>query len=256
MKLLFIGDIIGESGRKKIIHHLPEIIAKEKIFFVIAQGENLAGGIGITEKTAKEILKAGVDCITTGNHVWKHKEMYTYLRSETRVLRPANYPEGVPGRGHYVFEKEGIKVGVINLMGRVFMNTLDDPFRSGMKIIEEIKNETRNIFIDFHAEATAEKMALAHYLAEHVTGFIGTHTHVQTSDERIIEGHCAYITDAGMVGSLDSIIGVRKKEVIEQFLYQIPRRFKPVKQDVIANSIIIESDQVTGKAISIRRYNF
>ncbi len=256
MKLLFIGDIIGESGRKKIVQHLPEIIAKERIFFVIAQGENLAGGIGITEKTAKEILKAGVDCITTGNHVWKYKEIYTYLKSEKRVLRPANFPDGVPGRGHYVYEKEGIKVGVINLMGRVFMNTLDDPFRAGMKIIKQIKNETNNIFIDFHAEATAEKEALAHYLAEHVTGFIGTHTHVQTSDQRIIEGHCAYITDAGMVGSLDSIIGVRKKEVIEHFLYQIPRRFKPAKDNIISNSVIIEFDVKKGKAISIARYSF
>ncbi len=256
MKLLFIGDIIGEPGRKKIAQSLPELIKKEGIFFTIAQGENLAGGIGITEKTAKEIFNYGVECITSGNHIWKYKEIYKYLDSESRLLRPANYPEGVPGKGFNIFEKMGIKIGVINLEGRVFMKPIDDPFKTGKRIIETLQKQTKNIFIDFHAEATSEKRALALYLCDYATGIIGTHTHVQTADEQILNKRCAYITDAGMVGSMDSIIGVRKEEIINQFILHLPQKFKVATENIVANGVIIDFDENTGIAKEISRIKF
>jgi len=256
MKILFIGDIFGSPGRDKIKGGLPGIIEKEDIFFTIAQGENLAGGIGITESTAKEMFKAGVDCITTGNHVWKHKEVIAYLDEESRLLRPANFPEGVQGRGYGIYEKRGLKVCVINLQGRVFMKPLDDPFRVGEKIVSDVLKETKIVFVDFHAEATSEKRALGLYLAGKVTGVLGTHTHVQTADEQIIGGKTAYITDVGMVGSLDSIIGNRKEEIIEHFVLSVPRKFIAAKENIAANSVIVDFDEKTGTAKSIKRYNF
>lgn len=256
MKLLFIGDIFGSAGRDKIVKDLPGIIEKEGISFTVAQGENLAGGIGITENTARDVFTAGVDCITTGNHVWKHKEIVPYLGKEARVLRPANFPAGVPGRGGYVYEKNGVKIGVINLQGRVFMKPLDDPFRAGERLAAEMTAETRNLFVDFHAEATSEKRALALFLAGRVTALVGTHTHVPTADEQIIGGHTAYITDAGMVGSVDSIIGNRKEEIIDHFILSMPRRFVAAKENIVANCVLIEFDATTGAATSITRYNF
>jgi metallophosphoesterase (TIGR00282 family) len=256
MRLLFIGDIFGGPGREKVKNCLPTIIEKEDVFFTIAQGENLAGGIGITENTAKEMFKAGVDCITTGNHVWKHKEVLGYLETEPRLLRPANFPEGVEGRGFAVYEKKGVKIGVINLQGRVFMRPLDDPFRVGLQIAREMSKETPNIFVDIHAEATSEKRALALYLSESVTAVIGTHTHVQTADEQIVNGRAAYITDVGMVGSLDSIIGNRKEEIIEHFVLSVPRRFVAAKENITANCVMIDFDEKTGVATAIKRYNF
>jgi len=256
MRLLFIGDILGDAGRKKVAAYLPEIISKENIFFTITQGENLAGGIGITKNTAQELYKIGVDCITTGNHVWKHREIYQYLEEETRLLRPANYPEGVPGRGYYIYEKQQIKIGVINLQGRVFMKPLEDPFSIGKKIAEAMQKETENIFIDFHAEATSEKRALGLYLAEYATGFIGSHTHVPTADEQLIDGQTAYITDVGMVGSLDSVIGNEKESIIKHFVLSMPQKFEVAKENIIANCVIIDFDEKTGQANSIIRYNF
>ncbi|MBE0434045.1 TIGR00282 family metallophosphoesterase [candidate division WOR-3 bacterium] len=256
MRILFIGDVFGVPGRDKIKADLPKIIDKEEIHFTIAQGENLAGGIGITENTAKDVFKAGADCITTGNHVWKHKEVLSYLDTEVRLLRPANFPGGVPGRGSYVYEKLGVKIGVINLQGRVFMKPLDDPFRTGERLALEMAAETRNIFVDFHAEATSEKRALALHLAGKVTAVIGTHTHVPTADEQIINGHTAYITDAGMVGSSDSIIGNRKDEIIEHFVLSVPRRFVAAKENIVANCVIVDFDEKTGTATTITRYNF
>jgi metallophosphoesterase (TIGR00282 family) len=256
MKLLFVGDIFGGPGRKKIKTYLPGIIEKEDIFFTIAQGENLAGGIGITSDTAKEIFDAGVDCITTGNHVWKHKEVLGYIDAETRLLRPANFPGGVPGRGYFVYIKNSVKIGVINLQGRVFMKALDDPFRIGEEIVEEVNKATKNIFVDFHAEATSEKRAISFYLAGKVTGILGTHTHVQTADEQIINGKTAYITDVGMVGSIDSIIGNRREEIIEHFVLSVPRKFVAAKENIVANCVIVDFDEKTGVATSIIRYNF
>ncbi|MGQ9464631.1 MAG: TIGR00282 family metallophosphoesterase [bacterium] len=256
MRLLFIGDIIGEPGRKKVVQMLPEIVKNEKIFFTVAQGENLAGGIGITEGTARELFDCGVDCITTGNHVWKYKEIHKYLDTEEKLLRPANYPDGVPGRGSFVYEKAGIKIGVINLEGRVFMKCIEDPFRVGKSIIQEMLKQTSNIFIDFHAEATAEKKALAFFLCGYATAIIGTHTHIQTADEQIIDSHCAYITDVGMVGSADSIIGVKREEVVRHFLYNLPVKFRVAKENIVANSVVIDFDETKGMAKAIFRLTF
>lgn len=256
MRLLFIGDIVGNSGRKKIDTYLSDIIKKEKIFFTIAQGENIAGGIGITEDTAKDLYKAGVDCITTGNHVWKYRDVYKYLDAETRLLRPANYPEGVPGRGYNMYTKQNLKIGVINLEGRVYMSTLEDPFKIGRTIAGGMHKETKNIFVDFHAEATSEKRALGFHLSKYATGVVGTHTHVQTADDQIIDAKTAYITDVGMVGSADSVIGDQKEEVIQHFVLQIPQKFKRAKENIIANCVIIDFDEKSGHATSIVRYNF
>jgi hypothetical protein len=256
MRLLFIGDIFGSPGRVKIKTHLPGIIEKENIFFTLAQGENLAGGIGITSATAKEMFDSGVDCITTGNHVWKHKEVLPYLDEETHLLRPANFPSGVPGRGQFVYEKKNSKIGVLNLQGRVFMKPLDDPFKIGERIVEELRKDTKNIFVDIHAEATSEKRALGLYFAGKVTAVLGTHTHVQTADEQIINGKTAYITDVGMVGSMDSIIGNRKEEIIEHFVLSVPRKFVAAKENIVANCVIVDFDEKTGAATAITRYNF
>lgn len=255
-RLLFIGDIIGNPGRAKVRAELPDIIKKEYIFFTIAQGENIAGGVGITEKSAKELFSAGVDCITTGNHVWKYRDAVTFIDSEVRVLRPANYPEGVPGRGSHVFEKEGVKIGVVNLEGRVYMRPIENPFRIGMAIVQRLAEVTGIIIVDFHAEASSEKRALAYYLAEQATACLGTHTHVPTADEQVINGRMAYITDVGMVGSRDSIIGDRKEEIIQHYLMSLPQRFQVAKNDIIANCVIVEIDESTGQAASIMRYNF
>jgi len=256
MRVLFIGDIFGSPGREKIKKDLPGIIEKENIFFTIAQGENLAGGIGITENTAVEMFEAGVDCITTGNHVWKHKEVLSYIDKEPRLLRPVNFPEGVQGRGYYVYDKDGVKIGVINLQGRVFMKPLDDPFAVGRRIAEDMSREARNIIVDVHAEATSEKRALGMYLSEFATAVIGTHTHVQTADEQIVNGRTAYITDVGMVGAMDSVIGNRKEEIIEHFVLSVPRRFVAAKENIVANCVIVDFNEKTGVANSIKRYNF
>ena len=255
-RFLFIGDIIGSSGRNKVCSYLPELLEKENIFFTAVQGENIAGGIGITEDTAKQLFKAGVDCITTGNHVWKHKEFYDYLDLETRILRPANYPDGVPGIGFAVYEKQGLKIGVINLEGRVFMQPKEDPFKIGREIAEKMQKETCNIFVDFHAEATSEKKTLGYYLSDLVTACLGTHTHVQTADEQIINNHTAYITDIGMVGSSDSVIGFQKDEITKYILLATPQKFKVAKKDIVANCAIVDFDVRYGQAKSIIRYNF
>lgn len=254
-RLLFVGDIFGAPGRSIIRKSLAEFIENNNIDFVIAQGENLAGGIGITENTAKELWEAGVDCITTGNHVWKHKEIYSYMDKEPRLLRPGNYPDGVPGRGYGIYEKNQLKIAVVNLEGRVFMNRIEDPFRVSQGIIAEVKLQTNNIFIDFHAEATSEKKALFYYLAGTITAFIGTHTHVPTADEHVQNG-TAYITDVGMAGVFDSVIGVEKDLIIKNYLTGLPQKYEPAKGGVVVNTVTIEFDEATGRAASITRHNF
>ncbi len=256
MKILFVGDIVGAPGRDKVCEELKHVLEKQGIAFTVAQGEHIAGRVGVTESTANELLEADVDCITTGNHVWRYRDVYKYLEEETRILRPANYPDGVPGRGYAIYEKNGVKIGIINLEGRVFMKALDDPFRRGREIAEMLSKETPNIFVDFHAEATSEKRALGYYLSDLVTGFIGTHTHVQTADEQIVGDRMAYITEVGMVGSADSVIGIRRDEIIEHFLLSIPQKFKEVKDNIIADCVIIDFDEQTGTARSITRYRF
>jgi len=256
MKVLFIGDVVGRSGRHRLCEYLGDVIKRESVAFTIAQGENCAGGIGITERTASEIFDAGVDCVTTGNHVWKHRDIYSYLSKESRILRPANYPEGVPGHGSYVFSVQDRKIAVINLQGRVYMQCIENPFTMGQTIVEHVQKETPNIFIDFHAEATSEKRALAFHLGGKVTGLIGTHTHVPTADEQIMDGYTAYITDVGMVGSMDSVIGEGKEEVVDHFLLSLPQKFRVVKHDVVAQGVIVDFDETTGAARSIKRITF
>ncbi len=226
MKILFIGDIVGKVGRTTLKELLPNIVDRYKIDFAIANGENVAGGFGLTDKTAIEILNCGVHVITTGNHVWDKKESIPYIAKEDRVLRPVNYPPGVPGCGSAVHVlSNGTKVGVLNISGRVFMSALDCPFRTGKEEIAKLRESTNIIIVDFHAEATSEKIAFGYFVDGKVSAVIGTHTHVQTADEKILPNGAAYITDVGMTGPAVSVIGIEKEQIIERFLLQMPMKF-------------------------------
>ncbi|MEN2985397.1 MAG: TIGR00282 family metallophosphoesterase [Thermodesulfovibrionaceae bacterium] len=254
LNILFIGDIVGKPGRQIIKSVLPKLISKYEIEFVVANGENAAGGFGITEQVAKEIFSYGVDLITTGNHVWDRKEAVAYIAKEQRVLRPLNYPPGVPGVGSVVMKtKKNNKVATLNVSGRVFMNLLDCPFRSTREELKKIKEETNIILIDFHGEATSEKLAYAYYFDGEVSAIVGTHTHVQTADERILPKGTAYITDVGMTGSEDSIIGFRKQEVIDKFLFQMPKKFEIASSSLIFSAVVLEIDKFSGVSKSIKR---
>ncbi len=252
-KVLFLGDIIGKPGRRVLKELLPKIKEEEDIFFTIANGENGAGGFGLTKQIMDEIFGLGIDCLTSGNHIWDKKDIIPHLGTELRLLRPANYPAGVEGFGYNIYEKEGIKIGVINLQGRVFMKPIDCPFRIGDIIVEELGRETKNIIIDFHAEATAEKQALGYYFTGRVTAVIGTHTHVPTADERILEGGTAYITDVGMVGGYDSIIGNRIEDALAKIILQKPTHLNVGERDLRIFGVVFEFDTETGKALSIKR---
>ncbi|MEG3070630.1 MAG: TIGR00282 family metallophosphoesterase [Candidatus Syntrophopropionicum ammoniitolerans] len=222
--------------------------------FVIANGENAAGGKGITEDTGQELFINGVNVLTMGNHVWNKREAFEYLGRETRIVRPANYPPGTPGMGWAFYDVAGnIKICVINLMGRIFLEPLDCPFRRVDEIIKKIKEQARIIIVDFHAEATSEKVAMGWYLSGRVTAVVGTHTHVQTADEKILPGGTAYITDLGMTGPMESVIGVKKDVVIDKFVNRIPRYFEVAKGPYQFNAALIDVDEETGEAISIRR---
>jgi len=254
MRILFIGDIIGKAGRQVIGGVLERVIADQKIEFTIANGENAAGGMGITPPIAIEILDQGVDVLTSGNHIWAKKEIFPFLDEESRILRPANYPPRVPGRGRGIFHSvNGLKVAVLNLEGRVFMKHLDCPFRVGEKEVELLYKETPIILVDFHAEATSEKMAMGWFLNGKVSAVVGTHTHVQTSDERILSEGTAYITDVGMTGPLDSVIGIRKQVAIERLLTQIPWKFDVATEEIELQGVVIEVDSKTGKSKNIQR---
>lgn len=254
INILFIGDIVGKSGRNIVKALLPKLIDKYNSELVIANGENSAGGFGITEKVAEELFSYGIDVITTGNHVWDKKEAVPYIAKEPRILRPINYPEGVPGTGSIVLRtKRNNLVAVINVSGRIFMNILDCPFRITKREIERIKKETNIIFIDFHAEATSEKIAFAFYLDGKVSAILGTHTHVQTADERILPKGTAYITDVGMTGPDNSVIGFREEEVIDKFLTQMPKKFEVPSSSAILSAVSLDVDLSTGLATKIER---
>ena len=254
MKILFIGDIIGKAGRQAIQGILGKAVADHKIDFTIANGENSAGGMGITPTIAMEFLDQGVDVLTSGNHIWAKKEIFPFLDEEPRILRPANYPPKVPGRGSGIFHAtNGQKVGVLNLEGRVFMKHLDCPFRVGEREVELLQKETHIILVDFHAEATSEKMAMGWFLNGKVSAVVGTHTHVQTSDEKILDGGTAYITDVGMTGPLASVIGIRKQIALERLLTQIPWKFDVATEEIELQGVVIEVDPKTGKSQSIQR---
>jgi len=254
MRILFIGDIVGKPGRRAVEGVLEKAMRDHHADFTIANGENAAGGMGITPAIAVEILDQGVDVITTGNHVWAKKEISSFLEEEPRILRPANYPPKVPGRGSGIFHSaHGQKVGVLNLEGRVFMKHLDCPFRVGEKEVESLSSETPIIVVDFHAEATSEKMAMGWFLNGRVSAVLGTHTHVQTSDEKILDGGTAYITDAGMTGPLDSVIGIRKQIALERLLTQIPWKFDVATDEIELQGVVFDVDSETGKSRNIER---
>ena len=254
MRILFIGDIVGRPGRRAIEGLLRKAIADYGIEFTIANGENAAGGMGITPAIAMEILSQEVDVLTSGNHIWAKKEIISFLDDERRLLRPANYPAEVPGRGGGIFEAvNGQKVGVLNLEGRVFMKNLDCPFRVGEREVEHLRGDTPVVIVDFHAEATSEKVALGRFLDGKASAVVGTHTHVQTSDERILKGGTAYITDVGMTGPLASVIGIREKIALERFLTQVAWKFDVATEEIELQGVVLEVDPDTGKAIDIRR---
>jgi metallophosphoesterase (TIGR00282 family) len=262
VKLLFIGDIVGQPGRRAVKGLLPKLREEHALDFVIANGENSAGGSGITPKTAEEIFSAGVDVITSGDHLWDQKEVMELLTSEKRFLRPLNYPTGTPGQGSAVFEVQGPKskvqspvtIAVVNLQGRTFMQPpLENPFLIAGDEVKKLREQTKIIFVDFHAEATSEKIAFARMLDGQVSAVVGTHTHVQTADEQIFPGGTAYLSDAGFTGPHESVLGREIAPVIQRFLTSMPQRFEVAKERVILHGALVTIDAANGRAISINR---
>jgi hypothetical protein len=257
MTLLFIGDIIGKPGRELLRRGLGPLVEHHQIDVVIANVENAAAGFGITKDIGDALVGYGVDVMTSGNHVWDKKEGLPYIASEPRLLRPANYPAGVPGRGSCVVEtRDGRAVGVVNIMGRVFMTGLDDPFTTVLREIDALRHRSRVIVVDFHAEATSEKIAMGWHLDGKATLVVGTHTHVQTADERILPRGTAYLTDAGMTGPHDSIIGMEREPALSRFLTGMPSKFEPAKGNPRLNGIVVEADDRTGLATGVTRISY
>lgn len=255
MRLLFIGDIVGSPGRNLIKDILPGIKKQEDIDVCIANAENAAGGSGITSKVADELFLSGVDVITSGDHVWRNKEIYNVINRSDRLLRPANFPHATPGQPSCIVStKNGVKVGVINVLGRIFMKPiLDCPFKAVREQIERIKQETPIIFVDIHAEATSEKVAMGWFLDGKVSAVVGTHTHIPTADERILPNGTAYLTDVGMVGSQKSVLGRDIEPVLKHFTTSLPSRFTVATEHVVIQSVVIDIDNKSGKAHSIKR---
>ena len=252
--LLFIGDIVGRPGRLLVRRGLPALVAAHGVDLVIANVENAAAGFGITPDLADEMHEAGVHVMTGGNHTWDKKEILPYLDREPRLIRPANMPPGVPGRGHYIARTaSGISVGVINVMGRVFMTAIDDPFRAVLAEIDLVRKDAAVILVDMHAEATSEKIAMGWHLDGRATVVVGTHTHVQTADERVLPHGTAYITDVGMTGPHDSVIGVERVPILHRFLTALPQRFETATENPRLNGVLVLADETTGKAIAITR---
>jgi 2',3'-cyclic-nucleotide 2'-phosphodiesterase len=254
VKVLFVGDVFGRPGRGAASKFIPKLAQEHNIDMCICNGENAAGGFGLTENCASKLFSYGIDVITSGNHIWDRKETESLLINTPQVLRPANYPPGVSGNGDIIFETtNGVKIGVINLQGRVFMPPIDCPFRTADRIIERLNEETHVIIVDFHAEATSEKMALGWYLDGRVSAVLGTHTHVMTADEKILPGGTAYITDVGMTGPHKSIIGVQIDQSFRRIIKQLPTRFSPAEEDIMFSAVLMEIDTSSGKAMSIER---
>lgn len=250
---LFLGDVIGRPGRSALKKYLPLLLEKYKPAFIVANAENAAGGVGVTEEVGRELL-GQVDVLTSGNHIWDKKEALAYLEKEPRLLRPANYPSPNPGRSSYLVEgNDGWKAAVLNLQGRVFMEPLDCPFRVAEEEVTKLRLVTPVIVVDFHAEATSEKQAMGWYLDGKVSAVIGTHTHVPTADERILPRGTAYISDVGMVGAARSVIGIQPDQAVARFVTARPQRFEPAKDGVFLSAVYVEVDISTGKAIAIRR---
>ena len=253
MNVLFIGDIVGNPGRKAVKEVLPAIKKEYSIDFCIANGENAAGGSGITYVVAQELYKFGIDVITMGNHTWSKKEVTNFIDSDTKIVRPANYPQELPGKGSTIVHGSKGQIGVINLMGRVYMDSMDCPFRTADREISYLKSFVKVVIVDIHAEATSEKQALAWYLDGRVSSVFGTHTHVQTSDERILPFGTGYITDVGMTGPYEGILGVDRDIIIEKFLKCMPMKFEVAKGSVQFNAVVVEIDEKNGKTLRINR---
>jgi len=257
VRILIIGDIFGRPGRHIVRDHLADIVAQRRIDLVVANAENAAAGFGLTPAIAEELLATGIEVLTTGNHIWDKKEIIEYLQSPNgsarRVLRPANYPAGTPGTGLYEgTTRGGVPYAVLNLQGRVFMGSNDDPFRTADALLKTV--QAKVVLVDMHAEATSEKLAMGWYLDGRVTAVVGTHTHVPTADERVLPGGTAYLTDLGMTGPYDSIIGVQKEQVLQRFLSSMPARFEPATENVWLCAALIECDPTSGRAASIERF--
>ena len=254
MKLLFIGDIVARPGRDLVRRGLSGLVRAHDIDLVLANGENAAGGAGITREISDELFGAGIDVMTSGNHIWDKREVMEFIDRQPRLIRPANYPAGAPGAGSYVWERDGVAVGVINVMGRVFMASLDDPFVAVNEEIARVRERGATIvFVDFHAEATSEKLAMGWYLDGRVTAVVGTHTHVQTADDRILPGGTAYLTDVGMTGPHDGVIGMDRASIIARFTTGLPARFEPASGDPRLHAVIVTADAATGRALAIER---
>lgn len=255
MKILAVGDIVGERGLNKLKESLPILKQKEKIDFIIVNGENVAGGMGITKRDFQQILFSGADVVTLGNHTWSKKDIFNFIDDE-KLIRPANYPKGIVGKGYNIYNCKNKRIAVINLLGRTNMGILtENPFLEADNILENIKEKTDYIVVDFHAEATAEKIAMKYYLDKRVNIIFGTHTHVQTADEEITENGMAYITDIGMTGPINSVIGMDKKASIKRFVTTLPEKYKIAEGECKFNSCLFEINDETGRTDSIRRIN-
>ena len=254
VKLLFIADIVGQPGRRAVKEIVPKLRQQHQLSLVVANGENAAGGSGITPNTAQEIFSAGVDIITCGDHLWDQKEVMGLLEGERRFVRPLNYPAGTPGQGSTIFEGQGLPpVAVMNLQGRTFMPPLENPFHAALAEVERLRRTTRLIFVDFHAEATSEKTALARMLDGQVSAVIGTHTHVQTADEQIFPGGTAFLADGGFTGPHESVLGREIEPIIRRFMSNMPQKFEVAKGRVLLQGAVVEIDDASGKALNIQR---
>lgn len=255
MKILAVGDIVGENGLRKLKEILPNLKQKEKIDFIIVNGENVAGGMGITEKLFNQIIQAGADVVTLGNHTWSKKDIFNFIDNE-KIIRPANYPKGVVGKGYSIYKCKNKKIAVMNLLGRTNMGILtENPFLEADNIINKVRNEVDYIILDFHAEATAEKIAMREYLEGRVNIIFGTHTHVQTADEEITKSGMGYISDLGMTGPKDSVIGMDKKASIKRFVTTLPEKYRIAEGESKFNGCIFEIDDETGRIQNILRRN-
>jgi metallophosphoesterase (TIGR00282 family) len=254
VRVLCIGDIVGQPGRRAFLNLVPGLRERYDLDFVIVNGENAAGGFGLTPDIAEQFLQGGADVITSGNHILSKKSLEPYLAGSDRLLRPANWPPGTLGRGHTVVsDRCGVPVGVLNLQGLVFMEALDCPFRRGRALLEEMRQKTPVLIVDFHAEATAEKIAFTHYVDGLASAVVGTHTHVQTADEQVFPKGTAFICDLGMTGPIHSVIGMDPSIIVEKFIYKLPRRFEVAREDAVLCGAILDIDETTGRARSIER---
>jgi 2',3'-cyclic-nucleotide 2'-phosphodiesterase len=257
MRILFIGDIVGSPGRHIVVERLADLIVQERLDLVIANGENAASGFGITPRLAEELFGAGVEVLSGGNHIWDRKEILDFIPREPRVLRPANFPEGSPGSGLYCgTARNGVPYALLCLQGRIFMAANDDPFRTADRELAKLPAGLKVVMVDMHAEATSEKQAMGWHLDGRVTAVVGTHTHVATADERLLPRGTAYITDVGMTGPHDSIIGMEKAPIVKRFLDGLPARFEVATSDVQMSAVLVEADPVTGHALSIARRRY